>query len=143
MRFFFDNCISPNLVAALGELEKHARAPTLVHLRSRFNEDTPDPVWITALGQEGDWIIISGDPRISRGRAERAAWHESGLTAFFLGDAWSNRRLHKQVGDFIALWPAIVQAAREAEPGSGFLIEAGSKKIKKIYTSSSPYDQSA
>ena len=41
----------------------------IVHLTERFPADTPDATWISALGQEGDWIIISGDVRKTEIRA--------------------------------------------------------------------------
>jgi hypothetical protein len=131
VKFFFDNCISPNIVEALRRLE--GRPHELVALRERFDADTEDPVWINALGQEGDWIIISGDPRISRGRAEKAAWLESRLTAFFCGDAWQNRRLMLQASELLGWWDDIVDFSRTATPGAGFLMEFRTKKPVQIY----------
>ena len=86
MRFFLDNNISHRLAAALLVLENRVERGdwTVQHLRVRFEQQTEDVTWLEALGHEGEWIVISGDIRISRNRAERAAWRESGLTAFFL-----------------------------------------------------------
>lgn len=85
MRFFLDNNISHRLAAALIALDDRVERGdwTVEHLRVRFNQQTEDVTWLEALGREGEWILISGDIRISRNRAERAAWRESGLTAFF------------------------------------------------------------
>ena len=130
MKFFFDNCVSQNLVEALRCLEKRH---DLVHLRDRFPEGTPDPAWIGALGAEGGWIIISGDPRISRGKAERAAWVESGLTAFFCGDAWQNRRLMTQASELLRMWDDIVERAKKAPQGSGYLLEFRAAEPRQIY----------
>ena len=44
----------------------------------------PDTVWIDALSREGRWVIISGDRRITRNRAEYAAFRSSRLVGFFL-----------------------------------------------------------
>lgn len=82
MRFFLDNCISPVHAKALRILAE-VQEYEIVHLSERFERDARDPEWLGTLGREGDWVIVSGDPRITRGRAERRAWHESGLTAFF------------------------------------------------------------
>lgn len=135
VKFLFDNCISPNIVNALRELE--GRRHELVALREKFKADTPDPDWIRALGAEGDWIIISGDPRISRGKAEKAAWLESGLTAFFCGDAWQNRRLMVQAAELLGWWDDIVDFSKSAARGVGFLMEFRTKKPVQIYPESS------
>lgn len=134
MKFFFDNCISLHLVAALRCLDPRH---TLVHLREKFSSDVTDTDWITVLGKEGEWIVISADPRISRGRAEREAWHESGLTAFFCGDAWANRPLMTQASQFIGWWEDILRLSRDptGSPGAGYLLEFKSKKPRKIYPS--------
>jgi len=120
VKFFFDNCVSQNLVEALRCLENRH---DLVHL----------PAWIGALGAEGGWIIISGDPRISRGKAERAAWVESGLTAFFCGDAWQNRRLMTQASELLRMWDDMVERAKKAPQGSGYLLEFRAAEPRQIY----------
>ena len=134
MRFFFDNCVSSNLVEALRCLDKRHH---LVHHREKFDPDTPDPIWIGALAQEGDWIIVSGDPRISRGQAERAAWIESRLTAFFCGDAWGSRKLMTQASEMLRWWDDIIELSKKAAQGSGYLLEFKTKEPTQIYPSSS------
>lgn len=130
MRFFFDNGVSPYLVDALRCLDTRHE---LIHLRKRFTPDTPDPVWIRELGREGDWIIISADPRISRGQAERAAWMESRLTAFFFGDAWASRKLLIQASELFRWWDDIIERAKNAAQGSGYLLEFKQKEPRQIY----------
>lgn len=105
----------------------------IVHLREKFDEDTDDIVWISALAEEGDWVIVSGDPRISRNEAERAAWLESGITAFFLSDGFPNKRFWKQAEVLVHWWPEIVLTARQANEGSGYLLPLTGKTMRKIY----------
>lgn len=130
MRFIFDNCVSSNLVEALRCLDKRHE---LVHHRKKFDADTPDPIWIRALAAEGEWIIISGDPRISRGQAERAAWMESRLTAFFCGDAWGSRPLMTQASEMLRWWPDIITLSKTAARGSGYILEFKTKQPTQIY----------
>ncbi len=139
MKFFFDNCVSQNLVQALRCLEKRH---DLVHLRDRFPEGTLDPAWIGALGVEGGWIIISGDPRISRGKAERAAWMESGLTAFFCGEAWGSRRLMTQASELFRMWDDILERSKNATPASGYLLEFRAAEPRQIYPEHPPRKKS-
>ena len=108
MKFFLDNCVSRKCETILNILSED-QDYQVVHLRSRFPANTPDPVWIKALGDEGDWIIVSGDMKISRSKAEQKAWHESGLTAFFFGQNWANQNIWKQMENLMGWWPMIVR----------------------------------
>lgn len=132
MRFFLDNCISPVHAKALRILAE-VQEYEILHLSEKFARDTPDHEWIGELGREGDWVIVSGDPRITRGRAERAAWHESGLTAFFFGKGWASRSYWKLAADLVTWWPTIVLVARQSPPGSGFLLPLKGREPKLIY----------
>jgi hypothetical protein len=89
--------------------------------------------WIRALETDGDWVVISGDTRISRGRAERAAWVESGLTAFFFGEAWSGHQLMVQASELFRLWPTILEHAKNAPHGHGYMMDFRASKPRQIY----------
>lgn len=84
-------------------------------------EEVKDIEWIRALGEEGGWVIVSADPHITRSKAERAAWAESGLTGFFLSE-WAHRQRWKQASHLMKWWPEIEREVREGPSGSGFLI---------------------
>ena len=108
---------------------------TITHLRDRFAPSTDDPTWITQLGSEGDWVIISGDERITRGPETKEAWKESGLTAFFFGKGYADLNMWKQVEQFFHWWPEIRREAREHRDGvagSGYLIRKSSKEWRVI-----------
>ena len=90
MKFFFDNTMPPKVVEALKILDSDNK---ILHLKERFPADTIDAIWISALSGEGDWVIISGDVRITRNHGERAAWLESKLLAFFLAKGWTSQPL--------------------------------------------------
>ena len=135
MRFFVDNCISPNLVEGIRVLAKLQRYE-ITYLREKFPEDTGDVEWLDVLSEEGDWVIVSGDPRISRAKAERAAWHESGLTAFFFAARFSRKKYWKQAEVLVRWWPRIVLEARSAVPGSGYVMPLEGKEFRKIYAPS-------
>lgn len=132
MKFFLDNCIAPVFAKALNILAEKQGYP-IVHLRDQFPTHTKDPEWIRALADEGDWVIVSGDPRISRGKAERQAWQESRLTAFFFGDGWASRKYWNQAEDLVHWWPKIVLEAEKAPKGKGFLIPFNGKEFKVLY----------
>lgn len=78
-------------------------------------------------------MIVSGDPRITRGRIEREAWRESGLTGFFFSGGWASKSFWKQAEHLISWWPRIVLTSREALPGTGYLVPLQGKTMRKIY----------
>jgi PIN like domain len=114
---------------ALSELQ----GDQIVHLRAKFDAETRDHDWIKALAGEGDWIIVSGDTRISRGVAERVAWHESKLTAFFFGEPFPEDGYWKQAAALVAWWPLIQKQARSTPSGHGFLLPKKGKEFRRIY----------
>ena len=116
MRFFFDNCVSVRFVQALRILAQ-IQEYELVHLTERFAADTPDEEWIRRLASDGDWVIISDDPRISRGQAQRKTWQESGLTAFFFADGWASKGFRKQAESLVHWWPQIVLKSERINSG--------------------------
>ena len=120
MRFFLDNCLSPRLAKCLDALG--APRHSVTHLREMFEEDTTDPEWIGTLAKQGDWILVSGDMRITKNPQNREAWTRSKLTGFFLGKGWSNRPLEEQAWRLVRWWPDITKVAARVKPGAGFLV---------------------
>lgn len=118
MKFFFDNNLSPRLAQAVSILVDSSY--TIQHLRDRFPPDIKDEEWIHALGQEGKWVVISGDLRIYRNRHQREAWRRTGLTAFFLASGWIKLSLLDQSWRFLRWWPMIEEQTKLVQPGAVF-----------------------
>jgi hypothetical protein len=132
VRFFFDNCISSNYVDALRPLTT-VQDVELRHLQQVYPEGVPDIEWIRALQADGDWIIVSGDLRITRSRPERAAWMECGFTTFFCDEAWSRASLWPQFLELVRWWPDIVVTARRYPHGYGFKMQSKTTKMQQIF----------
>lgn len=132
MKFFFDNCLSHKFVKALTALSKEGEC-TIIHLSDKFTPDTKDEEWIKTLAQEEEWVIISADPRIARDRGPRQAWRESNLTAFFFEGKLIECNFWKQAKHIVEWWPKILQEAKNAHKGAGYLINIKSKDFKQIY----------
>ena len=130
MRFFLDNCLAIRHARALNEMVKPEHSFT--HLQEKFPPETKDEEWITKLGAEGGWIVISGDYRIGKSAHERAAWHRSGLTVFFLSKGWTNIPPLQQHSKLALILDDIVEHATRAQPGSGFSISVNGK-INRVY----------
>jgi len=125
VRFFLDNCIAPRIAQAL-----HAAAypdHQVVHLRDKFPPDISDEDWFGELSADGDWIVISGDARISRSAHEKQAWRQSNLTVFFLTKGWMNIPPFEQLSKLSHCFPEIVNLCKKARPGSSFNISVHGK----------------
>ena len=131
MKFFLDNNLSPRFAQALQALEGDG-GHEVVHLRSKFSGDAKDVAWIRSLASEGNWVIISGDMRISQREFEREAWLNSGLTAFFFAKGWTNIKFWDQAWRLIKWWPAIVEQAQNICPGAGFVVPLKSAKLEQL-----------
>jgi hypothetical protein len=139
VRFFFDSCIAVHIAKALDVLGERQEYPRITSQRD-LSRDSPlaatkkDWEWIPVLAADGsDWIIISGDQRISRGLHERAAWLQSGLTAFFLADAWASKSFWDQTVMLAQRWPKIVETARATPSGAGYVVPlTGEFKVIRV-----------
>ncbi|HBS29582.1 MAG TPA: hypothetical protein DEB06_09080 [Phycisphaerales bacterium] len=130
MKFFFDNCLSPRLATALNALVEPEHS--VVHLRDKFATPTPDTDWIVRLSEEGGWIIVSGDLRISKRPTEREVWRAAKLTTFFMADGYQNLDEWQQVRVMIEKWPQIMDLAERTGRGSAFRVPIRSRKIETL-----------
>ncbi len=106
MNVFFDNCTSPVLASTLGgyigSLGHFAH-----HIRTLpCGASAPDLVWIDMLAQSREqWIVITGDSRIERNKAERAAFRQAMLRGFVLAPAYQKTPLHQTASILVWRWP--------------------------------------
>ena len=122
MKFLFDNQLSPHLTEAIHALAR-VDGDEVVHLRQKFSASAPDVEWIRTLGEEGGWIVVSGDLDIIRTRAERVVWRGAGLIGFFLKKGWINLPPWEQAWRLVKWWPTLVAQARIAAPGSTYGVQ--------------------
>lgn len=123
MKFFLDNNL-PLRAAQVLNLLYQGEGHEVAHLTEIFEEDADDTDWLHQLGEQGDWVVITLDRRISRNRRERQVWSRSGLRVFFLtGKGWQLpfKDLCKHL---IAQWDDIVQLAdkKDWKTGLGYLV---------------------
>jgi hypothetical protein len=110
----------------------HNLSPHLVHLIDLFAPTTKDRVWMSALGAEGGWVVISADRRIFRNKLKREAWRQSRLIVFFLAPQWRRARHLEIAWRLLRLWPRIVDQARIVAPPAAFELPFGSGKLRVL-----------
>jgi hypothetical protein len=125
VRVFFDNCTSPILANALNALIEPFGLKAR-HIRFmpdyRFSAATLDEEWISSLGADNpaDWVVITGDHRIRKNRAERAAWIRANLKGFVLAKSYQKTPINQCASILLWRWPEMEQFIRLAAPGSMF-----------------------
>ncbi len=96
MKVMVDHNLPGRLAVALHTIFE-VDGDEIVALRDKFGRSgVPDEEWITALGGEGRWAIISADMNIAKRRPSRDLVMRNGLVGFFLSPSLQKSPLHKQ-----------------------------------------------
>lgn len=130
MKVLLDHNLAPEIARALSQLFHPVHQ--VVSLREKFDPATPDTEWIRKLSEEGQWIILSGDRRITRNKAEYEAFRISRLVGFFLSKGLQKSKVTKQMERILALWDEIEKIATSAQGGAIFELPMKSTVIKPI-----------
>lgn len=130
MKVVVDENLSPALARALNAL--FVGEHEVVHIRDRFGPGVKDAEWIPALSAEGRWIVISGDRRIARNRAEYHAFRNSRLVGFFLSRGLNKAPVLKQMERILALWNAIETQSQIVAGGAMFELPMRSTRIEQL-----------
>jgi hypothetical protein len=86
-----------------------------------FAHNTGDIDWITRLSADpAQWIVVTGDQRIRKNIAERAAWIRAGPKAFVLAPAYQKTPVNQCASVLLWRWPEMEQFIALAAPGSMF-----------------------
>jgi hypothetical protein len=126
LKLLIDHNLSPRLARCLHALfdDEH----TIVPLRERFAPNAPDIDWITALGAEGGWAVLTKDLHIRTRPHEKAALDRSRVVYFFLAGAWHKFTVQETAARLIRLIPKMAAQTDLADRGRFELpINAGSK----------------
>ena len=126
MRVFVDNNLPPRLARGLNELF-HDDHQVICH-RDRFGKThTADEEWITALGEEGGWVVLSGDINIARKRPSRELFLRSQLVGFFPRTAVMELPLAKKAARILTVWDRMERIANDVRPGLFELQQRGER----------------
>jgi hypothetical protein len=127
MKLFFDHNLSHNIPKALQLL-----FPTdeITHITDKFRIGVSDLEWIEGLNKEGGWVVLSGDTRITRNAAERAAFKRSRLHGFFIAPGLLKKGPVVQTYRILHHWNEIEKLVKIIQPGATFALSE--KRIKAI-----------
>lgn len=132
MKFFFDRNMPPQLARMVDALEPEHTARAHDD-DDRFTPTTPDIEWIEALGvDDPPWVVLSGDGRILRNKAELAVLREAKLTFFCMSKPWMHMKIYEKAWKFIKAWPEIVENAKGTTPRI-FEVSGGGKVERRYF----------
>ncbi|MBY5581791.1 hypothetical protein [Rhizobium leguminosarum] len=126
MKVLVDENLPPALARSLNALFAGK------HIRDRFSPGVKDVEWIGQLSSEGRWIVISGDRRITRNKAEYNAFRNSNLVGFFLSKGLYKSPIVKQMERILALWQTMEMQAAIVQGGAMFELPMTSTRIKQM-----------
>lgn len=130
MKVVLDENLSPALAKSLAAL--FVGTHEVIHIRERFAEGVTDLTWIGKLSAEGRWVVISGDRRITKVKAERQAFRASKLVGFFLSRGVYESKVTKQMERLLALWDVIEKQVDLVAGGSMFELPQKSTKLRPL-----------
>lgn len=130
MKVLIDENLPPALARALEAI--FAGQHKVLHLRQKFGAGVTDIEWISTLNQEGNWIVISGDRRITRNKAEYHAFRNSKLIGFFLSPALHKAKSIKQLERILALWENLEKLCATVGGGAMFEMPIKSTRLKQL-----------
>jgi hypothetical protein len=130
LKVLIDENLPPALARSLNAL--FAGKHEIIHVRERYGPGVKDLQWITELSAEGRWIIISGDRRITRNKAEYNAFRSSNLVGFFLSKGLYKSPLTKQMERLLALWLTIETQSALVQGGAMFELPISSTRLKQM-----------
>lgn len=130
MKVFFDHNMSPALARATRELFLGLHEITL--LREKFRSDATDIEWIEGLSREGRWLVISEDRRITRNRAEYAAFRASRLVGIFLAPAVHKAPVVKKMERILGVWPGLEALSATVEGGAMFELPISGTRLRQL-----------
>jgi hypothetical protein len=132
VKVLIDNDLSPHIAAAINALVE-PQGHHVIALRRKFPPDTEDIVRIKALGEDGGWVVISGDAGITRRAAERQAWRQAKLIGFFVMPSWRKLNPLIQTARLLLWWDSLVAQAQLVEGGAIFQLPVkSSSRLRQL-----------
>lgn len=117
MRLFFDNNISEALADSLGGFVRH-EGHTSHHISTLpCGRHARDVEWFAMLATEHDWVVFTGDLRISRNKGEREAYRKAGLLGFVLSPGLRRLPQNQIAATLLLRWPDIERLFQLVDTG--------------------------
>ena len=121
-----DECLGRNDVP---EALRRAGATVIAH-HEKFAPGTSDDVWLSALAEHQDWIVLTKDSQIRRRPLEREAFKNARARVFTLTSG--NLTGEQQAEAFVRALPKIRRLSKRRGPFIAKVTAAGAVEILKF-----------
>lgn len=116
MNVLFDNCTSPVMASTLHGFIDHD-GHRAVHIRRLPLKNPTDVEWIEHIASTGDeWLVITGDQRIRKNKAEALAFRRARLRGVVLAAAYQRTPMNRCCAVLIDQWPRLLDTIRRFDP---------------------------
>lgn len=137
MKVMLDNCLSPAFASTLDGFISHFghRAFHIKHVEGLpRRQHSSDIEWIDFLRSSPDvWIFITGDQRVLKNKAERAALRTAGMHGFVLGSGYQKSPLNHTAALLVKRWDDIVRVTELVAPPAMHEIPIGkSTRLRQL-----------
>ena len=110
MKVFFDNCTPPVLAWTINGFVAHLGHSAYHIADLPCGRNATDLEWIELLGKDKQiWMVVTGDDRIRKNKAERAAFRAATLSGFVLAPAYQKTPIHQVASFLLWRWPEMEQ----------------------------------
>jgi hypothetical protein len=73
--------------------------------------------WIEHIAQTGDeWLVVTGDQRIRRNKAEAQAFRRAHLRGLILASAYQRTPMHRCCAVIVHQWPTLFETISKFDP---------------------------
>lgn len=121
MRFFLDNTFAPRAGRSLAAIFEGEHV--VQHLRERWAGDASDGVWLPALAQEGEWVILTHDRQMNRDHGYVIqACRRSNVLVVFLARSWATLTFLEQHAKLLMYFKRLLEQLDRSRPGTVLLL---------------------
>ncbi|MBL8580622.1 MAG: hypothetical protein JNL61_00155 [Rhizobiaceae bacterium] len=116
MNVLFDNCTSPVMASTLnGFIEREGHRA--IHIRHLPISNPTDIEWIEYIHSTGDeWLVITGDQRIRKNKAEAQAFRKARLRGIVLAAGYQKTAINRCCAVLIDQWPRLYDTISRFDP---------------------------
>ncbi len=115
MKLALDENLPPSLAHAVHAL-LHPEDGLAVSIPERFGRGFKDTDWMTVLGEEDGWAVVTADRKIRTRPLEKKALLDAGLIVFVLAPGWNQEPYWPKVTGIIRWIPSMITAVAAYKP---------------------------
>jgi hypothetical protein len=107
----------------LSKMEPVGRITSLAELG--FAGSTPDEQWLSDLGRQGGFCVVTRNGAILQASIQRRAWSTAGVSLLVLDKQWGQQPRRELSRRLLYWWPHMISHAEAGQPGNAWTVPHG------------------